>query len=221
MTSQGPALPSPVLTFLGAAGTVTGSRFLVETDRARVLVDFGMFQGLKHLRLRNWEPFPVPADTIDAVVLTHAHVDHVGYLPAIVRDGKTIQLKPKVVNEKRKRYLCQVDSEQLSGITKHRVKMPGSFELPEANGTSLSSWRVRLLERLGRCGDPHHGFVWWRCDPCGEDRVVALSCKQRLVCPRCGARRCRRPSAARCAGSAGGPRGSRRRCHARPDSAPS
>jgi metallo-beta-lactamase family protein len=76
-----------MLTFLGAAGTVTGSRFLIDTDRARVLVDCGLFQGLKHLRLRNWEPFPVPADTIDAVVLTHAHVDHVGYLPAIVRDG--------------------------------------------------------------------------------------------------------------------------------------
>ena len=67
--------------------------------------------------------------------------------------------------------------------------MAAAIELAEANGTSLSSWRVRLLERLGRCGDPHHGFVWWRCDPCGEDRVVALSCKQRLVCPRCGARR--------------------------------
>ena len=87
VTSQGPALPSPMLTFLGAAGTVTGSRFLIDTDRARVLVDCGLFQGLKHLRLRNWEPFPVPADTIDAVVLTHAHVDHVGYLPAVVRDG--------------------------------------------------------------------------------------------------------------------------------------
>lgn len=80
-------MPSPVLTFLGAAGTVTGSRFLIDTNRARVLVDCGLFQGLKHLRRRNWEPFPVPADTIDAVVLTHAHVDHVGYLPAVVRDG--------------------------------------------------------------------------------------------------------------------------------------
>jgi metallo-beta-lactamase family protein len=87
VTSQGPTLRSPVLTFLGAAGTVTGSRFLLDTPRARVLVDCGLFQGLKHLRLRNWEPFPVPADTIDAVALTHAHVDHIGYLPAIVRDG--------------------------------------------------------------------------------------------------------------------------------------
>ena len=76
-----------MLTFLGAAGTVTGSRFLIETTRARVLVDCGLFQGLKQLRLRNWEPFPVPVGGIDAVVLTHAHVDHVGYLPAVVRDG--------------------------------------------------------------------------------------------------------------------------------------
>jgi metallo-beta-lactamase family protein len=77
----------PVMTFLGAAGTVTGSRFLIDTPEARVLVDAGMFQGLKPLRLRNWEPFPVPPSSIDAVVITHAHVDHVGYLPALVRDG--------------------------------------------------------------------------------------------------------------------------------------
>lgn len=77
----------PILRFLGAAGTVTGSRFLVETPRARVLVDCGLFQGLKPLRLRNWEPFPVEPDSIDAVVLTHAHVDHCGYLPALVKQG--------------------------------------------------------------------------------------------------------------------------------------
>ena len=79
--------PAPVLTFLGAAGTVTGSRFLVDTPEARVLVDCGMFQGLKQLRLRNWEPFPVEPASIDAVVVTHGHVDHVGFLPALVRDG--------------------------------------------------------------------------------------------------------------------------------------
>jgi metallo-beta-lactamase family protein len=77
----------PVLTFLGGAGTVTGSRFLVETPRARVLVDAGLFQGAKPLRLRNWEPFSVPPDSLDAVVVTHAHVDHVGYLPVLTRDG--------------------------------------------------------------------------------------------------------------------------------------
>lgn len=79
---------SPILTFLGAAGTVTGSRFLVESPAGgRVLVDCGLFQGVKALRLRNWEPFPVPPATIDTVVLSHAHVDHCGYVPALVRDG--------------------------------------------------------------------------------------------------------------------------------------
>jgi len=82
------ALPNrPRLRFLGAAGTVTGSRFLVETPQARVLVDCGLFQGLKELRLRNWAPFPLEPATIDAVLLTHAHVDHSGYLPALGRAG--------------------------------------------------------------------------------------------------------------------------------------
>lgn len=78
---------APSLAFLGAAGTVTGSRFLVETSRARVLVDCGLFQGEKALRLRNWEPFPIEPRRLDAVVLTHAHLDHAGLLPALVRDG--------------------------------------------------------------------------------------------------------------------------------------
>ncbi len=75
------------LTFLGAARTVTGSKYLLDTGTARILVDCGMFQGLKELRLRNWEPFPVPAESITAVVLTHAHLDHVGYLPRLVSQG--------------------------------------------------------------------------------------------------------------------------------------
>lgn len=87
LTTQGDAKPS--LTFLGAAGTVTGSRFLLEHDGHRVLIDCGMFQGLKDLRLRNWKPFPVDPSSIDAVVLTHAHIDHSGYLPALARDGFT------------------------------------------------------------------------------------------------------------------------------------
>ena len=75
------------LTFLGAAGTVTGSRHLLEVDGRRILVDCGLFQGLKDLRLRNWDPFPVSPATIDAVVLTHAHLDHCGYLPRLVAGG--------------------------------------------------------------------------------------------------------------------------------------
>jgi metallo-beta-lactamase family protein len=77
----------PDLTFLGAARTVTGSKYLLEHSGSRVLVDCGLFQGLKELRLRNWEDFPVPPSSIDAVVLTHAHLDHVGYLPRLVAGG--------------------------------------------------------------------------------------------------------------------------------------
>jgi metallo-beta-lactamase family protein len=77
------------LTFLGAARTVTGSKYLVEHDGRRVLLDCGLFQGLKDLRTRNWEPFPIPPPSLDAVVLTHAHLDHVGYLPRLIAQGYT------------------------------------------------------------------------------------------------------------------------------------
>jgi len=75
------------LRFLGAAGTVTGSKFLMDSTDCQVLVDAGLFQGLRALRRRNWEPLPLPASDIDAVVLTHAHLDHCGYLPALVDQG--------------------------------------------------------------------------------------------------------------------------------------
>lgn len=75
------------LTFLGAAGTVTGSKFLLRSGQSSVLVDAGLFQGLKALRRRNWEPLGVPATSLTAVVVSHAHLDHCGYLPALVRQG--------------------------------------------------------------------------------------------------------------------------------------
>ena len=77
----------PTIRFLGAAGTVTGSRFLLELDKTRVLIDAGMFQGLKELRLKNWDAFPIVPSSINSVVLTHAHLDHSGYLPLLVREG--------------------------------------------------------------------------------------------------------------------------------------
>ncbi|WP_212671688.1 MBL fold metallo-hydrolase [Streptomyces sp. A2-16] len=76
-----------LLTFLGGVGTVTGSKFLIESDRARVLVDCGLFQGIAELRRRNWRGLPCDAADIEAVVVTHAHLDHCGYLPRLVRHG--------------------------------------------------------------------------------------------------------------------------------------
>jgi metallo-beta-lactamase family protein len=77
----------PSLTFLGAAGTVTGSRYMVEAHGIRLLIDAGLFQGKKELRLRNWAEFPVPPNSLSAVVLTHAHIDHTGFLPRLVKGG--------------------------------------------------------------------------------------------------------------------------------------
>lgn len=75
------------ITFLGGVGTVTGSKYLLSSGENFVLIDCGLFQGFKQLRLRNWRPFPVDPAKIAAVVLTHAHLDHSGYLPLLVKNG--------------------------------------------------------------------------------------------------------------------------------------
>ncbi|WP_420582363.1 MBL fold metallo-hydrolase RNA specificity domain-containing protein [Reichenbachiella sp.] len=75
--------------FLGGARSVTGSKYLLEIDKFKILLDCGLFQGLKELRLRNWDKFPLDPATIDAVIITHAHIDHSGYLPLLVKEGFT------------------------------------------------------------------------------------------------------------------------------------
>lgn len=75
------------LTFLGATQTVTGSKYLLEAGTKKILIDCGLFQGLKILRQRNWKELPVDLDTIDAVILTHAHIDHSGYFPVLYKNG--------------------------------------------------------------------------------------------------------------------------------------
>lgn len=117
------------LTFLGAARTVTGSKHLLDAGGVRVLVDCGMFQGLKALRERNWEPFPVPPRSIDVVVLTHAHLDHCGMLPRLVAQGFTgrifctggTQELARIVMEDAAR-LQEEDAERANrkGYTKHK-----------------------------------------------------------------------------------------------------
>ncbi len=90
--------------FLGAAGTVTGSRYLLTTLNHKILVDCGLFQGFKELRLKNWDQFPVlPAD-IDAIILTHAHLDHSGYIPKLIKDG----FKGKIFCTKATYALCEI-----------------------------------------------------------------------------------------------------------------
>ncbi len=88
------------ITFHGAAETVTGSKYLLEADGARVLIDCGLFQGLKELRLRNWDRLPFDPRALDAVVLTHAHIDHLGFLPRVVKQGfrRSVYATPATVD---------------------------------------------------------------------------------------------------------------------------
>ena len=76
-----------ILESLGAAQTVTGSKHLLRTPDLNILIDCGLFQGLKELRLKNWEKLPVDASEIDVLLITHAHLDHTGYIPLFVKNG--------------------------------------------------------------------------------------------------------------------------------------
>jgi len=123
----------PTITFLGAAGTVTGSKYLVEAGGKRLLVDCGLFQGNKELRLRNWERLPEDPASIDWVLLTHAHLDHTGYLPRLLRDG----FRGPIFANAATRELCGIllpDSARLQeedaahaeekGYSKHKPALP-------------------------------------------------------------------------------------------------
>lgn len=121
------------LTSLGGAGTVTGSKHLLTHDGKRILIDCGLFQGLKNLRELNWTPLSVKPSSIDAVVLTHAHLDHSGYLPKLVRDGfrgnifasdATRDVAELILKDSG--YLQEKDAEYANrkGFSKHKPALP-------------------------------------------------------------------------------------------------
>jgi len=130
---RGAMVPSATLTFLGGAGTVTGSKFLLQLQDTRILVDAGLFQGVRALRRRNWEPFLPPADTLDAVVVSHAHLDHVGYLPRLVRQGfagpiyatrATVELARIVLQDSAKIQEYDTAYARSHGFSKHADAQP-------------------------------------------------------------------------------------------------
>src|SRR5690554_1586857 len=131
------------LRFLGGTGTVTGSRYLLSDDSHRLLVDCGMYQGVKTLRRRNWAQFPVDPSTIDAVVLTHAHIDHSGYLPALVKNGFT----GKTYRSQATGGLCNASLPEASLLQEEvakyacRKKMT-KHEQPESLFTEKNAWEA-------------------------------------------------------------------------------
>src|SRR5208282_4600390 len=136
------------ITFLGAAGTVTGSKYLIEAEGKRLLVDCGLFEGSKELKQRNWERLPIDPATIDWVLLTHAHIDHTGYLPRLVRDG----FRGPIYSNAATHELCELllpDSAHLQeedaeyaakkGYSAHKPPLP-LYTVPESQ-TALEQFR--------------------------------------------------------------------------------
>jgi metallo-beta-lactamase family protein len=117
------------ITFLGAAQTVTGSKYILDTGSAKVLIDAGLFQGLKELRQRNWQNLPIPAKEIDAIVLTHAHLDHCGYLPRLVSQGY------------RGRVFCTAGTKDLC-----RLVLPDSGRIQEEDAANANKNRYSRHE---------------------------------------------------------------------------
>ena len=142
------------LQFLGGAGTVTGSKYLIQYKDKKVLIDCGLFQGLKKLRLKNWQDLPFPESEIDAVILTHAHIDHSGYIPRIVKNG----FRGKIYSTQATKDLCRIllpdagylqeeEAEYLNKHkkTKHQPALP-LFTLKDAEESLKSFVGVEVHE---------------------------------------------------------------------------
>jgi metallo-beta-lactamase family protein len=154
------------LHFLGATGTVTGSRYLLKAAERQVLLDCGLFQGYKQLRLRNWASPLIDPASLDAVVLTHAHIDHSGYLPALVRRGF------------RGPIFCSFGTEALC-----RILLPDSAHLQEeearyANRHGFSKHKPALplynLEDVQACLKLFRPIEWNKAHQIGSSMAFTL-----------------------------------------------
>ncbi|KAA5826245.1 MBL fold metallo-hydrolase [Algibacter amylolyticus] len=121
------------ISFLGAAGVVTGSKFLIETSEKNILIDCGMFQGLKELRELNWENLPIDVSIIDVVLLTHGHLDHVGYLPRLIKQGfkgkikgtaPTLAIAEVILRDSAKIHEEEAKKANEENYTKHSPALP-------------------------------------------------------------------------------------------------
>lgn len=155
--------------FLGAAGTVTGSKFLVETDSLNILIDCGFFQGLKELRLKNWEKLPVDVSKIDYVLLTHGHLDHTGYLPKLKSQGftgkvlgnsPTLEIAEIILKDTARIQEEEAEKANKENYTKHHPALPlyslkdaeeiiRSFQRFESGEWNQLDKNIRFRHRLG------------------------------------------------------------------------
>lgn len=150
------------ITFLGAAGTVTGSKYLIEIRDKKILIDCGLFQGLKELRLRNREKLPFDVSSLDCVLLTHGHLDHVGYLPLLIKQGfskeiyatqPTIEIAKLILSDSAKIHEEDAERANLYKYSKHKPAKPlytikeAEAVFPFFNSTLTNKW-IQLFPEI-------------------------------------------------------------------------
>jgi metallo-beta-lactamase family protein len=142
------------LNFLGASGTVTGSKFLIETSEKNILIDCGMFQGLKELRELNWADLPVKVERIDVVLLTHGHLDHVGYLPRLLKQGfkgkiigtaPTLAIAEIILKDSAKIHEEEAAKANKELYSSHKPALP--FYTTEEAERTIRLFQVELLDK--------------------------------------------------------------------------
>ena len=174
----------PTLQFLGATGTVTGSKYLLEAGGERLLIDCGLFQGEKGLRLRNWNPLPIPPSSIRWLVLTHAHLDHTGYIPRLIKDGfrgeiiatsGTVDLARLILPDSG--HLQEEDAEYANqtGFSKHKPALP-LYTYEEAV-KSLESFRA-VDESAPLDLSAHYSLRFFRAGHILGARMIEVTVKE-------------------------------------------
>ncbi len=158
--------------FLGAAGTVTGSKYYIQTPRKNILVDCGLFQGLKQLRETNWNPLPIDVTKVDVVLLTHGHLDHTGYLPRLVKDGfagkiwgtaPTMEITKIILQDSAKIQEEDAKRANAEGFSKHHPALPlydmkdVDKTLPLFESKPLDTW-IEISEDI-HCRYQYNGHI--------------------------------------------------------------
>ncbi len=149
-----------VINFLGASGVVTGSKFLIETSEQNMLIDCGMFQGLKELRELNWTDLPIDAEAIDVVLLTHGHLDHTGYLPRLFKQGfrgkiigtaPTLAIASIILKDSAKIHEEEAEKANKEKYTKHKPALP-FYTIKEAEDT-IKLFQVEMEDKWMRLSE--------------------------------------------------------------------